>query len=90
MHDFYDLLPGCEGFHHLGAQGTFLYFGYEVLYDLEVYVCFQQCHADFTHAVLDILFGEIAAAFEATEDFIQTVGKTIEHQIPFRVLIAFV
>ena len=62
--DFDDLLRRRQGFKNILAQRLFAHFCRKILYDVVVYVRFEQSNANFTHSLLYLKFRQLAFVAE--------------------------
>ena len=77
--DLDDLLSRIEGVRQLLPHRPLANATDEVLGDVEVDVGFQQGEADLAQDIVDVRLGQLAAAAEATEDPVESIGQCLEH-----------
>ena len=80
VHDLDDLLRGAEALLHLGAVRALLHPADEALDDLDVHVGFEEGQPDLAGDLVDVLLVEPAAAAQAREDPVESVGQCVEHR----------
>ncbi len=73
MEDFHDLLARLDGFQDVLAERLFLHLGDEILGDGEFDIGLEQCDADFTERVGNVLFRDPADATEVAEGLVEAI-----------------
>ncbi len=79
VHDLDDLLARAQALLHVRAVRPFLDAGDELLHDLDVDVGLEQRQPDLAGDLVDVLLAQPAAAAQAREDAVKTVGEGVEH-----------
>src|SRR6478736_7805771 len=78
VHDLDDLLARAQALLHVRAVRPLLDPGDELLHELDVHVGFEQREPDLAGDFVDVLLAQPAAAAQAREDAVKTVGEGVE------------
>jgi len=79
MDDLDEGLARAQGFGHFLAHGSFLDARHEIAHHRQGDVRLEQRHADFAQGILDILFGQTAAAADVAQGARESFSQILKH-----------
>ena len=79
--DLDHLLTRGQTLQNIMTNSTFTHRSHKVFDHLEVNVCFQQCQADLTHSLLNIVFSQTTTAAKLLEYSIKFFCQVIKHTV---------